>query len=183
MMDKNRPNIIIKALKDGNKKAFDEVYKTYYKRLCQYLLSYTRDRAKIEDIVQETFITLWDKRKELDIKKSPESYLFRTAHNKFIDTYRKKERTNSFLLDYYHTAIIRAEKRDQSYKKQLLKKLRACIGTLPSRCQKVFKECKLSQKTNQEVANELNISIKTVEKHVSKGYRLIKGCLDRDSEE
>src|SRR5699024_1190803 len=136
MIDKDKPDIIIKALKDGRKKAFDEVYKTYYKRLCQYLLNFTQDQAKIEDIVQETFITLWDKRKDLNIKKSPESYLFRTAHNKFIDTYRKKERTNSFLLDYYHTAILRAEKKDQSYKKRLLKKLKNCINALPNRCQK-----------------------------------------------
>src|SRR5699024_9602303 len=180
MIDKDKPDIIIKALKDGKKKAFDEVYKTYYKRLCHYLLNFTQDQAKIEDIVQETFITLWDKRKSLNIKKSPESYLFRTAHNKFMDTYRKKKQTNSFLIDYYYTALIRAEKKDQSYKKELLKKLKNCIDTLPDRCQKVFKECKLSQKTNQEVADELDISIKTVEKHVSTGYRLIRECVDQE---
>lgn len=170
--------MLLQALKKGDIKAYEKVYALYYERLCQYLLSYSRDRSQIEDVVQEVFIGLWKKRHTLDIRSSLGSYLYRMAYNKMMDTYRNKDRKDVFLLDYYNTAILRAEGQEEEYKKLLLKKLKRCIEKLPDRCQEVFVESKLLGHTNQQVADYFKISIKTVEGHISKGYRLLKHCMD-----
>lgn len=182
MKDQVNQGILISALRKGSIKAFEKIYAHYYERLCNYLLNYSQDRSKIEDVVQETFIMLWNKRKSLNIHSSLSNYLYRTAHNKMMDAYREKGRTDTFLMEYYHTALIRAEKKEDEYKKNLLQKLKACMQSLPQRCREVFTACKLSKKTNQEVAQEMDIALKTVEGHVSKGYRLLKECMEQRSE-
>lgn len=171
--------ILIKALKEGQANAFEKLYEIYYEKLCQYLLSYSQDRSKVEDVVQETFITLWNKREQLQIRESAQSYLYRTAYNKMMDTFRTKSRTDSFLMDYYHTALLRAERKGDNHKKELLKKLKDCVEELPDRCREVFLESKFFEKTNQQVALDFKISLKTVEGHISKGYRLLKKCMKK----
>lgn len=179
MRDEINQGILISALQKGSIQAFEKIYAHYYERLCNYLLNYSQDRSKIEDVVQETFISLWNKRRSLNIKSSLSNYLYRTAHNKMMDFYRKKGRKDIFLMEYYHTALMRAEKKDDEYKKGLLQKLKICMQSLPERCREVFIACKLSKKTNQEIAQEMNIALKTVEGHVSKGYRLLKECMKK----
>lgn len=96
-----------------------------------------------------------------------------------MDRFRKTSKKESFLMEYYHTALMRAEKQDDNYKKKQLKKLKNCIADLPNRCKAVFVESKLSKNTNQEVARKLNISLKTVEGHITKGYKLLKECMKK----
>lgn len=178
MTQNGNKKLIIKALKKGDIKAFEKIYTLYYEKLCQYLLNYTRDRAKIEDAVQDTFITLWKKRKTLNIKTSPESYLFRTAYNTLMDRFRKKSQKETFLLDYYHTALMRAENETEDYKRTQRQKLKQCIATLPERSRDIFQACKLSKQTNQDVAENFAISLKTVEGHITKAFKLIKKCVE-----
>lgn len=164
------------ALKEGDRKVFEEIYETYYEKLCQFLLNYTNDKSKIEDIVQNTFIKLWDKRQEIYITTSFKSYLYRSAYNGMMDTYRRKKKKDNLLSDYYFTALMRAENQDEDYKKRQRKKLKACLEKLPSRCRKIFAACKLSKRNNQEVAAEFGISLKTVEGHITKGFKMLKEC-------
>lgn len=180
MRDKVNEELILKALIKGNKKAFDQLYATYYEPLCRYLLNYTRDYSKIEDVVQETFIRLWNKRKTLTIQTSPKSYLYRTAYNQLMDNFRTKKRRDSFLDDYYHTVLIRIDNnQSDDLKHEQLALLKKCLEELPDRCRMVFMESRFTKKTNQEIANEFGLALKTVEGHISKGYRLLKECMKK----
>lgn len=172
--------MLFQAFKNGDEKAFEKVYALYYERLCQYLLSYSQDRSQVEDVVQEVFIGLWKKRNVLDIQTSLSGYLYRSAYNRMMDIYRSNDREDTFLMNYYDMAILRAEGQEEEYKKNLLKRLKSCIERLPDRCQEVFVKSKLSRQTNQEVANHFKISVKTVEGHISKGYRLLKECIEQE---
>lgn len=169
--------LLLRSLKEGKQRAFNKVYALYYEKLSRYLLNYSQNYAQIEDVVQDTFITLWNKRKEIHIETSLQSYLYRAAHNKLMDEYRRHKKRDSFLNDYYYTAIMRADSQKEDHKAEQLKTLKNCIKKLPKRCREVFMESKLSQKTNQQIAADFKISVKTIEGHITKGYRLLKECI------
>lgn len=175
---KENPNILFEALKRGDEDAFERLYATYYEKLCAYLLSYTGDKEKVEDTVQETFMALWSKQHELKIRVSLKSYLYRSAHNKLMDKFREQQKSNSLLSDYYHTALMRAANIDDDYRSVQLKKLKECMEQLPPRCLEVFTANKIAGKKYKQVASELNLSLKTVEGHVSKAYKYLKKCMD-----
>ena len=170
-------NILLKALMSGDVSAFERIYASHYEKLCCYLLNYTSDKAKIEDVAQDTFMGLWSQRKEINITTSLKSYLYRVAYNKLMDTYRKGKRKNEMLSSYYHTAVMRAVNIDDDLKNKRLEKLETCIDDLPSKCKKVFMANKISGKKYSQVAIDMDISIKTVEGHISKAYKLIKRCM------
>ncbi|AUP78921.1 RNA polymerase sigma factor [Flavivirga eckloniae] len=174
-------NILLAALKNGDDHAFEKIYADHYELLCFYLLSYTSDKAKVEDIVQETFITLWSKRKEINITTSLKNYLIRIAYNKLTDTYRKSKKKDEMLSSYYQTALMRAINLDNDEKNERLLKLDKCIDKLPKKCRDVFKENKIKGMKYSQVAENMNISIKTVEGHITNAFRLIRSCMKVNS--
>ncbi len=162
----------------NDERAFEELYVLYYEKLCVYLLNYTNDKKIIEDVVQDTFISVWKKRDEIEITDSIKSYLYRSVYNKLIDTFRKTKRVDTMLSEYYHTALIRAADSDIDYQTKQLTRLDDCIDQLPSRCKEVFLANKISGKKYQEVAVVFDISLKTVEGHITRAFKLIKECMD-----
>ena len=168
----------LNSLNLNNRSDFEALYVAYYEKLCVYLLNYTSDRKKIEDIVQDTFVSIWNKRDAIKVTDSIKSYLYRSAYNKMIDTFRETKKTDTMLSEYFHTALLRAADSDTDYKTHRLQQLNACIDKLPLRCKNVFLANKISGKKYQEVADDLDISLKTVEGHITRAFKLIKGCLD-----
>ena len=174
------PNILLKA---GNQSAFNKLFENYYEKLCIYTLNFTSDKDLIQDIVQDSFITLWTNRKKIDITTSLKSYLYRIAYNKLMDSYRSNKKKDNMLLSYYNTTINQVIDNlddNEDYKTARINKLNQCIAELPERCRKVFLAKKIKGLKYTEVSKELNISIKTVEGHVTKAYGLIRSCMNRN---
>ncbi len=156
---------------------FKELYTTYYEKLCVFSLNYTSDKDLAQDIVQDTFMYIWDNRKKIMITTSIHSFLYKVVYNKLMDSYRGKKKMDKSLLSYYNEAIGKVVESDSDYKDLRLKKLEECLQLLPKRCQLVFLEKKVSGLKNKEIANNLNISLKTVEGHIARGYKFLKGCM------
>ncbi|CAL2095381.1 RNA polymerase sigma-70 factor [Tenacibaculum sp. 190524A02b] len=174
---KNSLNITLNLLKENDAYAFEQLYSNYYERLCIYLLNFTSDKAIIEDIVQDTFVTLWTRRHFITINTSLKSYLYKTAYHKYIDTFRHKKRIDQALLNYYNDAIIEVLEIDESRQKEQIKQLDRCINKLPLKCKTVFINNKIAGKKYKEVANELGIATKTVERHISRAFAFLKDCI------
>lgn len=168
---------VIESLKKGDQKVFERLYSDYFEKLCFFLLNYTQDKEVIEDIVQDTFIKLWTKRKKLTVTSSLNSYLYKSVYNNFIDNYRKKKKRDALLESYYQLALHKIIDTDEEYKEERIKKLEKCIAELPPKCKEVFVSIKFSGMKYNEVATTLNISLKTVEGHVRKAYVFIKECM------
>ena len=168
---------VIESLKKGDQKVFERLYSDYFEKLCFFLLNYTQDKEVIEDIVQDTFIKLWTKRKKLSVTSSLNSYLYKSVYNNFIDNYRKKKKRDALLESYYQLALFKIINTDEEYKEERIKKLEKCIAELPPKCKEVFVSIKFSGMKYKEVATTLNISLKTVEGHTRKAYVLIKNCM------
>jgi len=94
-MDKNEKNIV-RRIKQGDKEVFQKLFEIYYQRLFLYAKSYIEDADAAKDIVQDLFINLWEKRKNLVIISSLSSYFFRAIHNRSIQFLRHKKVISEF---------------------------------------------------------------------------------------
>jgi len=177
MSKKEDLNLIVLALKEGNQKVFEQIYTGYYEELCVYLLGYCQDREIVEDVVQDMFVKFWIKRSRLNIKTSIKGYLYKSSYYMLMNQYRSLKKKNKMLSSYYDTALMRAIEVDSSEQNEHLNKLEICIQKLPKRCREVFYESKISGLKHVLVAEKLNISIKTVEGHITRALGLIRDCL------
>lgn len=182
MSNKNKNiNLLNLSLKKGDSRAYQTIFNKYYPRLFSYINTYTKNESSTKDILQETFIKLWNNRENIDVDSSISAYLYKIAYNIFIDTYRKNKRQQNLLDSLAYEAVndsIESEENDSTTKKiQIVKK---SIEELPPRCQEVFKLSKYEGLKYVEIAEALNISIKTVEAQMGKAFSYIRKQVAND---
>ena len=159
-------------LKLGNEKAYDFLMNSYYKSLCTYARTLTNDGNLAEDIVQNVFVEIWENKKNINPNYSIKSYLYKSVYNEFIDQYRKNKPV-IYLEKKYLEAIdlvVENEKRDIS---ELLELLEKEIQNLPPKCRKIFLLNKKEGLTHIEISEHLNISIKTIEGHMTRAFKIL----------
>lgn len=175
-MSKQKDNIsfLVAALKGGDERAFRTIYDNHVIMLKSFIKSYTKNAAQADDIVQDTFLKIWSIRESLDVKKSIKSLLFKTAYNLLIDKYRKKQREVTMLDAWMHRRLMDTIKEDETQEKEKLELVKTAIEKLPPRCKEVFVLSKFEQLKYKEIAERLNISVKTVEVQMGKAFKIIR---------
>lgn len=169
-------------LKKGNPEAFKEVFCLLYPRLKGYCKLFVSNKNQVEDIIQETFITLWEKKDSIKPDKTIESYVFIILRNKCLN-FLKKQKLKNDQVDIENLKVEElqflyqldfAEKEDKSLEEQLIESFKTAVDELPDKMKAVFTLCKIDGKKQKEVSVELNISVKMVEKHIAKAKQQIR---------
>lgn len=168
---------LIAALNAGEKDAYQFLYENYYQALCVYASSLTQDDAVAEDLVQNLMIKLWNKKPEIVINKSLSNYLYRAVYNLFISHYRKHKREIDLLAELRVSASSEMLEEETDHLQEKLTAVKHEIHNLPERTREVFMLYKMDGLQHKEIAEYLNLSIKTVEYHISKALKLIKDKL------
>ncbi|MNK15556.1 ECF RNA polymerase sigma factor SigL [compost metagenome] len=166
---------LIKAIHAGDESALKSIYINYYQKLCVYILNFTTDRNLVEDIVQDTFLRLWNKRETLRTDGSLNAYLYKVTYNNFIDNYRKTKRLDDELENIRLASL--AELLDDDHEEVFRKRLQTvndAIAQLPARCKEIFLMNKEKGMRYQQIADELEISVKTVENQIGKALQVIR---------
>lgn len=174
-------------LKRGNPLVFKKVFSLLYPRLKGYCSLFILDKTRIDDIIQETFLSLWENKDSIQPQKSIESYVFVSVRNKCLN-YLKQERLENNNIDVENISISELQylyqldfnkKEERSLEEQLIDSLKIAIDELPDKMKTVFTLCKIEGKNQKQVAEELGISVKMVEKHISKAKQQIREKLIR----
>ncbi|NKI26921.1 RNA polymerase sigma-70 factor [Arenibacter sp. 6A1] len=165
---------LVYALKNSDQQAFNIVFNKYYEPLLAYITTFTKDRQSAKDIVQNSFIIFWDNRKKMHDDSTIKSFLFRIAHNKFINDYKKNEYRLKVLSDLKYDALSSRIEDSESTKEERTRKLNSLIETLPPKCREVLLLHKRDGKKYTEIAETLNISVKTVESQMRIAYQKIR---------
>ena len=169
-------NATIEGLKSGDEKSYEHVFHTYFEPLTLFAYKYLNDIELSKDIVQGVFTAIYEKREALSISSSLKSYLYQSVANRSINQIK------STKLHQEHHKDIQA-KTDSSYTDESIElhelelKIGSIISKLPDQCQRVFKLSRFEHKSNQEIADMLNISKRTVETQISKALKVLRTSL------
>lgn len=170
-------NQLIGLMKNRHEKAFSELYDRYWKRLFSYAFKILEDEQACEDIVQEVFIKLWQNAPHLTIEKV-EAYLFRAIKYQVSNTIRdlKWQRDNEGTLDRLASALSADHNMEIV---ELQAAIEKNIEALPERCREVLILSRRDQLSNQEIADKLGLSVRTVETHIYHALQVLKKNLPR----
>lgn len=167
-------SILIEAIKQDDNGAFEELFNRHYKPLVAYITTFTNDFQLSEDIVQQTFITIWTQRKKLAFIKSIKNYLYTVSYNAFIDHYNKSKRRDSFFDDLKEKALRDAIDEDSDLVERKIAKLINIVNELPPRCKEILQLNKIEGLKYAEIAEKLDISVKTVESQMRIAFQKIR---------
>lgn len=166
------------ALQEGNIAVFEQVFRNYYERLCNYANTILNDMDEAEEIVQGTFLGLWEKRSHIQIHTALKSYLYQAVHNSCLN-HLDHLKVRKAHKDYYvNNADIAIESGAQfTITNELEKQIEEAISSLPPQCQTVFRLSRFEGLTYAEIAQNLNVSVKTIENHMGKALKIMRDRL------
>lgn len=167
-------------LKDGGK-AFEFFFTKHNNLLIGYVTALTRDRDVAEDITQQAFINLWSRLNTIPADTNLKQYLFKIAKNLYIDHYRKQKTKTDAYANLTTEALADQVEEENTHLQKRIKLMLSIIEMLPNRCQEVLRLTKLEGLTYQEVADRLDISVKTVDSQLQLAYKRIKKKFDEES--
>jgi RNA polymerase sigma-70 factor (ECF subfamily) len=173
MLNENDINLeyIISELQKGEEKAFDFIFRKYYKALCAQAVSYVNDLDLAQSLVQECFICLWEKRDEAHKINKLSSYLVSMVRNRCIDYLRKTKKTekiNSTGILYF--ANLEDETQAHEFEEHLI----LALASLPERTREAFEYSRFECLTYKEIAEKMGISLKAVEALISRALIVLR---------
>ena len=161
-----------------NKSAFKQLFVEYYNPLANFAKNIVGEKDA-EDVVQDVFLKIWHQKSEL-LMKSPKSFLFRAVYNKCIEKIRRRQIESDYLSSLKiskNTEGILDEVADTFMLKE---KINKSLQQLPPKTREVFVMAKINGLTYREIADELDISVKTVENHMSKAFKQLRELISND---
>jgi RNA polymerase sigma-70 factor (ECF subfamily) len=164
---------LLEEVKSGNKKAFEQIFKIYYEDLCRYALFLSSGVADTEDIVQDIFFKMWINRKDFILTSSLKSYLFTAVKNSVINII-KHEGIKEKYIQYQKNYEDSSENPDKIENSELGNKINTIISELPERRREIFIMSKLEGLKYKEIAEKLNISVKTVENQMGEALKFLR---------
>ncbi|QRR03667.1 RNA polymerase sigma-70 factor [Dyadobacter sandarakinus] len=166
---------IVSAIRRGDEPAFEQTFRKFYPRLCHYACTLLKDEDESEEVVQHVFLTIWEKREDLEITLSLKSYLYRAVHNHCLNRFKHhavreahREHTLHFVPQSYESVT------EAIHASELEERIERAVGNLPEQCRKVFRLSRFEELKYQEIAARLEISVKTVENQIGKALKLLR---------
>lgn len=156
-------------------KVLESLFKRHYAELVRYSFTIVKENEAAEDVVQKIFIRLWEKRNELDEIVNFRAYLFRSVYNSSINLWsaRKKISNDESLINFSSSD----QTDDEVLSQELQLQIQQALETLPEKCREVFELSRLEGLSYKEIAEQQQISIKTVENQMGKALKLMRNAL------
>ena len=170
-----------KNLQLGNEKAFEFFFNKYYSHVLGFCIQFIYDKPQSSSITQEAFLNLWLNRSKIEKISGVESFLYTYAKSKCLNAIRHnkvKERFKSKTLNDKERAldldVLNAINFDSLTLMELENLISKSIEDLPEKTRIIFVKKRFESKKNQEIADELNITLKTVEAHITKALKILR---------
>ncbi len=167
-------NNLAQALRRGDVTAFDVVFRQWYEPLCHYACRLADgDMDEAEDLVQQAFVKLWEQHARLEVNWSLKSYLYKTVHNACLNRLRSRK-VQSKYLDFNAQQLDTMHTLPDDTSPELLERFQRAMDALPPQCRHIFELSRFETLKYREIADQLGISIKTVETQMGKALRVMR---------
>jgi RNA polymerase sigma-70 factor (ECF subfamily) len=170
-------NDLLVLLKQGSLEAYEVLFKKYYKLLCLQAILILEDEAAAEDLVQELFVEVWDKKVYRQISQSLKAYLYRSVRNRCFNEIKKNKAVTRRLEDYreYRQKRIEPARLEQ---RELTANIHNVLQELPSQRLRAFTLVYMENKKYQEAADEMGVSINSVKTHLKLALQVLRERLE-----
>lgn len=167
--------ILIERLKKGDKKAFEQIYDRYWQQLFIAANNRLRSEETAKEIVQELFINLWQRKKELSINHTFAAYIHTALRYSILDFIRSQKVKERYIEAIKKTAESHSNStNDLVYYNDLRNRLNQEVNKLPERCRVAFQLNRFEHYTSKEIAKKMNISSKTVDNQIGKALKILR---------
>lgn len=166
---------LLGLLRSGNEKAFAEIYERYWGLMFHHVLKMTGDKDETKDLVQELFTNLWLNVEQIEPETNISAYLYVSARNKVINLIRHDKVKNNYLsslsnfANHHQNSIL-----EQLSAKDLSIAIEREIQNLPCKMREIFELSRKEFRTHKEIAEELQISDKTVKKQINNAIKILR---------
>lgn len=171
-------NVIIKRIIEGDVDAFQNLFSQYFQRLVFFAQKFV-DEDLAKDFVQDCFFDLWQNRRKISIQTSISAYLFTVIKNKCYKHYKKEQLRLKHSSRIYFKLQLEELNFYLNSEKSILEfdtkdRIQSVMEKLPPKCAIVFSESRFNGLSNKEIAEKIGLSVKAVEKHISKALKLFR---------
>ncbi len=171
----NNDEDLVYALKHGDVEAFDKIFKKYCDKLFYFAEGILKSKSDAEEIIQQVFIKVWEKRSDINESLSFKSYLFTITHNTIISFFRKRASEQDYLNNLKANFQFNQATTDHLLEFNELNELvDAAISKLPPKRKLVYELSRKKGLSNQEIAKQLNVSKNTVENQLTQALKFLR---------
>lgn len=174
----NNDRDLVRLIKSGDQRAFVRLYQQYHGALYCFLLKFLKSPDQVKDIVQDTFVTVWEKRASLNEDLNIKSYLFTIGKNLMLNVLKRA--SSEMLLSreiYLYTQKTQNYTEENVLSEEYARITQNAIGQLPPQRRTIFEKCRNEGKSYDEVADELQITKSTINGQMVKAIKSIKAYL------
>lgn len=168
---------LFEKVKNDDVKAFEALFHHYYGFLCAYAFKYTNNHHAAEEIVQDLFVEIWEKRAQLTIRTSLKSYLFQSVRNRCLNLFQHQKTRTTFAEKF--RSEFNPVSDEEFVEINLADKIEKAIDSLPEKRREVFRLSREEGLKYREIAQKLNLSIKTVETHMALAIAALRDKLKK----
>ena len=166
---------VINLLRQGSEKVFESIFKDHFKSLHAYAYTFLKDDELAEEVVQNVFCRIWEKRDNLKTDGSLKAYLYRAVHNESLN-YLKHQKVKASFQVYYADQMEQSE--EHSSRKLMVNELerhiQKAMNELPQQCRTIFQLSRFEQLKYQQIADQMGLSVKTIENQMGKALKLMR---------
>lgn len=165
---------IASRIKKGDREAFATFFNKYRRRVYYFSLKYTGDPEESEELVQSVFVSIWEHRRLIDKKKSLKNYLYRSVVNSIYNFLKKRAIRRAFMIQELKKPEGASDPYEQIFFNDLEEKFDQIILSLPLHQQRIMYYRKQQGLSLKEIAQKLNVSVRTVENQIYRINRILK---------
>ncbi len=177
-MNSDNDLLLFQQVKNGAFSAYEIIFKRYYKELYRFAFTYVRDATIAEEMAQEVFLYIWEKRHNIEIQTKLKTYLYSAVKNKCLNYIKLELPKQQSMVDVSGVLLsVDISKRDEGENERLKKKIQTAIDELPGKCRKIFILSRNAGMTYEEIAKGLNLSKKTVENQMGIALKKLRKSL------
>lgn len=168
-------NVLIDRTKQGDKTAFELLFKFYYPGLVIFASHFGISKTESEEIVQDFFVRIWQHRNKINRADSLKSYFFTSIKNQSLNVLKQKKRNDAFIKKLKQQSETNLSyNQDIFIESELQNKIRNSFKLIPPRSKEVFMLSRVTGISNDEIAIRLKISKRTVETHISNALKILR---------